>query len=61
MGIRDRRMGQIVLEAVVGKLALDAVARAAHAVAVGAASLDHKALDDPVEDQAVIKALVHQA
>ena len=53
-------MGQIVLEAVVGKLALDAVARAAHAVAVGAAALDHKALDDPVEDQAVIKALVHQ-
>ena len=36
-------------------------ARAAHTVAVGAAALDHKALDDPVEDQAVIKALVHQA
>ena len=45
---------QVVLHAVGGELALDAVAGAAHAVAVGAAALDHKAGDDPVEDQAVI-------
>ena len=54
-------MDQVVLHAVLGKLALDGVAGAAHAVAVGAAALDHKAGDAAVEDQAVIKALLHQA
>ena len=51
---------QVVLDAVEKELALDAVAGAAHAGALGAAALDHEAGDDPVEDQAVIKALVGQ-
>ena len=52
---------QVVLDkAVAGELAPDVIAGAAHAVAVGAAALDHEAGDDPVEDQAVIKALVGQ-
>ena len=46
---------QVVTDAVGLELALDAVAGAAHAGAVGAAALDHEAGDDPVEDQAVIK------
>ena len=45
---------QVILHAVGGKLALDAVPRAAHAGSVGAAALDHKAGDDPVEDQPVV-------
>ena len=54
-------VAQIVLgEAVAGELALDVVAGAAHAVAVGTAALDHEAGDHPVEDQAVIKAPVGQ-
>ena len=51
---------QIVFEAVRSELALDAVTGAAHAVAVGAAALDHEAGDDAVEDQSVIKAGVGQ-
>ena len=54
-------MRQRIGEAVVGKLSLDAVARAAHAVPVGASSLDHKSADHPMEDQAVIKSLLYQA
>ena len=50
-----------VAHAVVGELALDGVAGAAHAVAVGAAALDHEAGDHPVEDQAVVEAGLHQA
>ena len=53
-------MLQVILEAVGRKLAPDAVAGAAHAGAVGVAALDHKAGDDPVEDQAVIKALAYK-
>ena len=49
-----------VVPAVVSKLALDVPAGAAHAGALGAAALDHKAGDDPMEDQTVIKALAHQ-
>ena len=54
----------VVLE-VVGKtvgreLALDAVAGAAGADALGVAALDHKAGDHAVEDQPVIEALLHQ-
>ena len=45
-----------LLPAVVGELALDAVAGAAHAGALGAAALDHEAGDDPVEIKAVIEA-----
>ena len=53
-------VAQVVVEAVGLELALDAVARAAHAVAVGAAALDHKAGNDPVEDQAVVEAGIGQ-
>ena len=51
---------QLVLEAVGTELALDAVAGAAGANALGVAALDHKAGDDPVENDAVIEALLHQ-
>ena len=54
-------MGQVVPEAVLGELALDGVAGTAHAGPIGAAALDHKAGDHPVEDQAVIIALLDQA
>ena len=53
-------MLQVVLHAVEEELALDAVARAAHSGALGAAALDHEAGDDPVEDQAVIVIVVTQ-
>ena len=53
-------VAEVVLHAVELELALDAVAGAAHAVAVGTAALDHEAGDDPVEDQAVIEALIGQ-
>ena len=42
-------------------LALDGVARAAHAGAFRVTALDHEAADHPVEDQAVIEALARQA
>ena len=51
---------QLVFEAVAGELALDGIARAAHAGALGVAALDHEAGDDAVEDHAVIKALFDQ-
>ena len=50
----------ILGEAVEQELALDAVAGAAHAGALGTAALDHEAGDDPVEDQAVVVALLTQ-
>ena len=50
-----------VLHAVGGELTLDAVAGAADADALGVAALDHEAGDDPVEDQAVIEALLDEA
>ncbi len=51
---------QVVLDAVEEELTLDAVAGAAHAGALGTAALDHKAGDDPVEDQAVIVVVLAQ-
>ena len=51
---------EVVLDAVAGELTLDGVARAAHTGALGAAALDHKARDDPVEDQPVVKAALDQ-
>ena len=54
-------MLQGIVEAVLGELTFDAVARAAHAGSIRAAALDHEAVDDAVEDQAVIEALFHQA
>src|SRR5699024_1391224 len=53
---------EVVLgETVVLELALDAVAGASHAGALGVAALNHEAGDDAVENQPVIKALVDQA
>ena len=49
-----------VVDAVSGKLALDVPARAAGAGAQRAAALDHKAGDDTVEGQAVVKAFLDQ-
>ena len=48
---------QLVIKAVCRKFALDAVAGAAGAVAIGVAALDHKAGDDAVEGEAVVEAL----
>ena len=53
-------MCQIVLKAVVGELALDAVSRAAHSVAVRASALDHESLDHTVEDQSVVESLIYK-
>ena len=53
-------MAQVVDEAVLRELALDGIARAAHAGALGVAALDHEARDHPVEDQAVVEALLDQ-
>ena len=47
-------------DAVLQELTLDVPARAAHAGALRAAALDHKAGDDAVEGQAVVKALLDQ-
>ena len=51
---------QVILDAVEEELALDAVAGATHAGAVGAATLDHKAGNHAVEDQAVIVVVIAQ-
>ena len=51
---------QVVLDAVEKELALDAVAGAAHAGALGAAALNHEAGNDSVEDQTVIKMVAAQ-
>ena len=50
----------VLLEAVFGELALDHVAGAAAAGALRVAALQHEAVDDAVENQAVIEALVHE-
>ena len=47
-----------VVDAVLGELALDGPAGAAHAGPLRIAALDHEAGDDPVEDGAVIKLCV---
>lgn len=53
-------MLQVVGEAVLAELTLDRVPRAAHAGALRAAPLNHKAGDAAVEDQAVVEALLDQ-
>ena len=50
----------VALEAIVAELAADAVARSAHTVALRVAALNHEALDDSVENQAVIEAAAYQ-
>ena len=51
---------QIVLDAVEEKFALNAVAGATHAGALGAATLNHETGDDAVKDQAVIEVSAAQ-
>ena len=53
-------MLEIVGNAVHFELALDRVAGAAYADALGVAALDHKAANDAVEDNAVIKLILYQ-
>ena len=52
---------KVIFEAVLGELTRNRVARAAHAGTVWTAALDHKAVDDAVEDQAIIEALLYEA
>ena len=54
-------MSQIVGYAVLGKLAFDRVAGTAHTGSVRASALDHKTIDDAMEDQAVIEAFFYKA
>ena len=54
-------MRQAVLDVVGRELALDALARAARAVPVGVSALDHETLNDAMEGQAVVEALVGKA
>ena len=53
-------MPQVILDAVKEELTLDAVAGAAHAGALRATTLDHKAGNDAMEDQAIIITLIGQ-
>ena len=54
------RVRQIILETVVGELALDTVSRTTHSVAVRASALDHESLDHAVEDQSIIESLIYK-
>ena len=56
-GNHAAHVGNVVGHAVNGKLTLDIRIRAAHTGSLGVTALDHKALDDTVEDQSVVKAL----
>ena len=64
VGARHRKNASFVaygvFNAVCGKFALDVVVAAARAVALWVTALDHKALDDPVEGQTVVEALVYK-
>ena len=53
-------MSQIICNTVLCKFALDAVSRTAHSGSFRASALDHETVDDTVEDQSVVKALVHK-
>lgn len=53
-----RQYAAVVVLIVAGKFTVDFVARAAGAIAVGAAALDDEVGDDPVEREAVVKAFV---
>ena len=55
------RVLQVIFHTVLVKLPFDMITGASHAGTVGAAALDHKAADDSMKDQAVIKMLVDQA
>jgi hypothetical protein len=48
-------MFQWVIKTIVGKLAFDGVTRTTHTISFRVSSLDHKATDNSVKNQAVIK------
>ena len=54
-------MLKVIFKAVIGKFSFDAVSGAAHTGAGRISALDHETRDDPVEDDAVIKALIDKA
>ena len=54
-------MGNRVLNAVGGKFTGNGVRRSAHAGAFRVPALNHKAVDDPVEGQSVVKAALCQS
>ena len=53
-------MFQVIFKAVLGELALDAVARTACSCAVWISTLDHESRNDSVEDDSIIISLVDQ-
>ena len=55
-----RFMFQIVLETILVELAADAVARAAHTVAVWTTALNHESVDYTMEGQTIVEAFVYQ-
>ena len=53
-------MLQIILHAVCSEFTFDGPSRAAHTGALRTAALNHETGNDPVKDQAVIKAALYQ-
>ena len=54
-------MLEIIIEAVMRKLALDMISGTAGTCTLGAAALEHEAINNSVEGQTVIKALIDKA
>ena len=59
-GEHSTLVGDRVCHAIGLKFSFDTVAGAAHPGALGITALDHETRDNPVKDQAVIKALTSQ-
>ena len=59
-GKNTRCMSKIVCNTILGKFTLDAVSRATHSGSIRASSLDHKSVDDTMEDQSVIEAILYK-
>ena len=53
-------MLKVVWETVSGELSFDAVAGPAHSGALRVATLDHKTIDDTMEDQSIVKPFLNQ-
>ena len=49
-----------VVKSILAELTLNGISRASHSVSVRAAALDHKAVNDSVENQSVIKTFFYQ-
>ena len=52
---------EIVRKTILAELTLDGIPWTAHTISIRASALNHKALDDTVKDQTIIKALLDQA